>query len=229
MEGKEILPGKDNDQQLERGIISLYLALVSIIKWITNNKSDISQGFRTGNENENRIGIRYKYKESESPLMMNFLNTTSNEIEELVIPTYESSLRATRKVKIPYAYAIPDGKDKLLSILHNHGFASVNMDKSDPYKVQSYLVLESDPSNTEAKPRPPTNVRLITLEEEKNLSSYVVFNTSQEGGRSLPLLLEPQSEYGLARYKELNLDISPMQNFEVLRIIDKKFRDTYGS
>ena len=229
VEGKEPLPGKDKDQQLERSISSLNLALVSIIKWITNNKSGIPEDFRTDNEKENRIGIRYKYNEPESPLMMNFLNTTSNEIEELAIPTYESSLRATRKVKIPYAYAIPGGKDKLLDVLHNHGFASVRLDKSGPYKVQSYLVLESEPSNTEVKPRPPISVRLIAVEDEKDLSSYVVFNTSQEGGRSLPLLLEPQSEYGLARYKELNLDVTPMQNFDVLRIIDKKFKDANRS
>ena len=78
-------------------------------------------------------------------------------------------------------------------------------------------------------PRPPTNVRLITIEEEKDLSNYVIFNTSQEGGYSLPLLLEPQSEYGLTRYKELDLDITPTQNFDVLRITDKKFNDIHNN
>ena len=158
---------------------------------------------------------------------MSFLNTTSNEVEEVVIPTYESSLRATRTVRMPYAYAIPYSKDKLLDVLHSHGFTSTRLDTPEPCRAQRYLILESEPSESKEKPRPPSNVRLITIEEEKDLSGYVIFSTFQEGGRSLPLLLEPQSEYGLARYKELNLDITPMQSYDVLRIIDKKFRDTY--
>jgi hypothetical protein len=225
VEGKEPLPGEDKDQQLERSVSAQCLALVSILKWITNNKSDISEGSQTNGEEENRIAIRYKYNESEKPLKMGFLNTTSNEVEEVVIPTYESSLRATRTVKIPYAYAIPDSKDKLLGVLHSHAFTSIGIDTPEPCKVQRYLVLESEPSESKEKPRPPTNVRLISIEEERDLSGYMIFSTSQEGGRSLPLLLEPQSEYGLSRYKEMDLDIMPMQSYDVLRVIDNRFKD----
>ena len=231
VEGKEPLPGKDKDQQLERSISAQYLALVSILKWITQNKSIILENPQTANEKADRISIRYKFSEPEKNFKMKFLNTVSNEIEEFAIPAYESSLEDRRTVKMPYAYAIPGSKDKLLAILHGHGFTSTRLDKSELFKVQKYLVLACEPSkaSTKRKPRPPTNVRLITLEEEKDLSGYVIFNTSQEGGYSLPLLLEPQSEYGLTRYEELGLDVTPTKDFDALRITDKKFRDIHNN
>jgi ABC-type multidrug transport system fused ATPase/permease subunit len=226
VEGKEPLKGKDKDQELERSVSAQYYALVSILKWITQNESSILEDFQT--ETGNRISIRNKYNEPKDPFTMKFLNTTSNEIEEFSIPIYESFLRASRTVKIPYAYAIPDIKDRLLGILHDHGFTSIRLDKSNLFKVQRYLILAAEPSISK-KPRPPKNVKLIAIEEEKDLSSYVIFNTSQEGGHSLPLLLEPQSEYGLARYKELGLEITPSRDFDVLRIIDKKFIDAHNN
>jgi hypothetical protein len=227
VEGKEPIPGKDRDQELERSVSAQYHALVSILNWITQNESTILESPQTADEKVNRIPIRHKFGEPEKNFKMKFLNTISNEIEELTIPVYESSLEDTRTVKIPYAYAIPDVKDKLLGVLHSHGFTSSRLDKSKLVKVQKYLVIECEPVISK-HPKPPRNVRVIALEEEKDLSSYVIFNTSQEGGHSLPLLLEPQSEYGLARYKELDLEITPTRDFEVLRITDKKFIDTHN-
>ena len=141
VEGKEPLPGKDRDQQLERSISAQYLALVSILKWITQNKPIILENPQTADEKVNRISIRYKFSEPEKNFKMKFLNTISNEIEEVTIPAYESSLEDRRTVKIPYAYAIPDSKDMLLDILHDHGFTSIRLDKSELFKVQKYLVL----------------------------------------------------------------------------------------
>jgi len=228
VEGKEPLPGKDKDQQLERSISAQYLALVSILKWIIQNKPVILESPQTVDEKVDRVSVRYKFSEHKKNFEMKFLNTISNEIEEVALPAFESSLQDSRTVKIPYAYAIPDSKDMLLDVLQSHGFTSIRPDKSELFKVQKYLVLACEPSKAK-QPRPPTNVRLITLEEEKDLSSYVIFNISQEGGYSLPLLLEPQSEYGLARYKELDLDITPTRDFDVLRIMDKKFNDIHNN
>ncbi|MEJ7642650.1 MAG: M14 family zinc carboxypeptidase [Candidatus Nitrosocosmicus sp.] len=228
VEGKEPLPGEDKDQQLERSVSAQCLALVSTLKWITQNEPNMLENPPANEkENKSRVSIRYNYNKSEKPFKMSFLNTISNEVEEVVIPTYESSLRATRTVKMPYAYAVPATKDKLLGVLHSHGFTSARPDTPEPCKVQRYLIVESESSEspeTKGKPRPPTNVRLISVEEKKDLSGYAIFETSQEGGRSLPLLLEPQSEYGFARYKELDLDITPTQSYDILRVIDKKFK-----
>ncbi len=54
---------------------------------------------------------------------------------------------------------------------------------------------------------------------------YEIFPTSQEGGHSLLLLIEPQSEYGFSRYEKLGLEIRPGILFPVLRITDDKFKN----
>jgi hypothetical protein len=83
------------------------------------------------------------------------------------------------------------------------------------------LVLSAESPRLKGKARPPRNVRLISTEEEDNLSDYEIFLTDQEGGHLLPFLLEPQSEYGFPRYKELKLPIRNGDNYPIVRVIKK--------
>jgi hypothetical protein len=59
----------------------------------------------------------------------------------------------------------------------------------------------------------------ITGDEEVDLSNYEIFSVNQEGGHSLALLLEPQSEYGLHKYKDLNLTLEPGLEYLILRVV----------
>ena len=71
--------------------------------------------------------------------MMNFLNTTTNEIEEVVIPEYYPSMVTTRFVRIPNAYGIPVSMNKIIDLLHTHGFTSRRVDGTESYKYKSTL------------------------------------------------------------------------------------------
>jgi hypothetical protein len=66
---------------------------------------------------------------------------------------------------------------------------------------------------------------MITFRDERILDGYEIFPTSQEGGHSLLLLIEPQSEHGLSRYENIGLDIRPGGLFPVLRITDDRFKN----
>jgi Zinc carboxypeptidase len=221
VEGREPFPEEDQKKQTERTISAQYEALLSILKWANNNISILKDSL-TPYKKGDTLAIRFQYNETEQSYKMNFENTVTKQIEEIVFPNYESSLMPKRFVRIPYAYAIPVDKNRVIGVLHNHGFLSECPTDSKLYRVKRYLILSCIPSKTTTNPRPPTKVRLITTDEELVLSDYEVFSTSQEGGHCLPFLLEPQSEYGLPRYKELDLAIIPGDYYPILMVKEDK-------
>jgi hypothetical protein len=223
VEGRELLPGEDNKEQIKRAISAQYLALISILNWANKNTSillpkDSLPSYKKGD----KIAVRFNYNEPEQSYRMNFVNTLTKKIEEVVFTDYESSLRPSRLVKLPYAYAIPEDKDIVIHLLHNHGFLSQHPTDSLMYRVERYFILSCEPSKDTTKSRPPINVRLISTDEEQALSNYEVFPIDQEGGHSLPFLIEPISEYGLPRYKELDLAIISGDYYPILRVMEEK-------
>lgn len=151
---------------------------------------------------------------------MNFINTITKQIEEVTLSKYESDIRATKHIRLPSAYAVPADKNSIIEFLHNHGFTSERIEDSSKLKlqaVQRYLILSLDPPKVEG--RAAKNVVMITGDEEEDLSNYEIFSVNQEGGHSLALLLEPQSEYGLHKYKDLNLNLEPGSEYPILRVV----------
>jgi len=156
---------------------------------------------------------------SEQPFRMNFKNTKTNQIEEVTLPKYESDIRATKHIRLPSAYAVPADKNTIIEFLHhNHGFKSERIEDSSKLQtVQKYLILSFDPPKVEG--RAAINVLVIRNKQQQDLSNYEIFSVNQEGGHSLALLLEPQSEYGLHKYKDLNLTLEPGLEYPILRVV----------
>jgi ABC-type multidrug transport system fused ATPase/permease subunit len=226
IEGREPLTEEDQTIQSKRTVSAQYHALLSLIKWAENNTS-----FLIDNSNlvsydvGDRIPIRFQFREPDKKYKINLENKLTKKIEEVDFSDYHYNLRITRRARLPYAYAIPSNKTKIINLLHRHGFISQRSTELELFQIQKYLVLSSKYRKFKAseKPYPPTQVKLMSIEEEDNLSNYEIFLTSQEGGYSLPFLLEPQSEYGLLRYKKLNLTLNSGDIYPIVKVI--KYRE----
>ena len=203
----------------DRTISAQYEALLSILKWATKNTDFLLENSNTlTSKKRDLIPIRCKYIPSEQPFRMNFKNTKTNQIEEVTLPKYESDIRATKHIRLPSVYAVPTDKNSIIEFLHNHGFTSERIqDNSKLQAVQKYLILSLDPPKVEG--RSAINVLLIRNKQQQDLSNYEIFFVNQEGGHSLALLLEPQSEYGLHKYKDLNLTLEPGLEYPILRVV----------
>jgi ABC-type multidrug transport system fused ATPase/permease subunit len=210
---------KDGKNERERTISAQYQALLSILKWATKctdfllDKSSLPS-YKKGD----RIPIRSNYILSEQPFKMNFKNTITKQIEEVTLPKYRSDIKATKHVRLPSAYAVPEVKNSIIEFLHNHGFASERIkDDSKLQAVQKYLILSLGPPKSDGKSA--KKVVTITNDEKKDLSNYEIFSVNQEGGHSLALLLEPQSGYGLHKYSDLSLSLEPGLEYPILRVV----------
>lgn len=218
LEGREPL-SKDAKNEIERTISSQYFALLSVLKWAKSHTSSLSNNsphVLTYNEGD-RIPIRSKNVQSDQPFKMNFENTSTKEIEEVSLPINFSSVKATRQVKLPSAYAIPVDKNRIIDHLHNDGFISERINDSKSERVEKYLILSSEPPKM--KGHPPSQVEVIATEEEQDLNNYEIFPINQQGGHSLALLLEPQSKFGLHRYDFLDLEVVPGLEYPIVRCV----------
>src|SRR5918992_1234270 len=204
-----------------RTISAQYEALLSILKWATRNTDFLlleNSNTPTYKKRRDLIPIRCKNVPSEQPFRMNFKNTKTDQIEEVTLPKYESDIRATKHIRLPSAYAVPVDKNSIIEFLHNHGFTSERIEDSSKLQaVQKYLILSFDPPKVEG--RSAKNVVIVTKEDEVDLSNYEIFSVNQEGGHSLALLLEPQSEYGLHKYRDLNLTLESGLEYPILRVV----------
>jgi Zinc carboxypeptidase len=219
VEARKLLREEEQKNQTKRTISAQYLAGLSILKWATRNTDFLLDKFSLPSYKKgDRIPIRCKYIPSEQPFRMNFKNIITKQIEEVTLPKYESDIRATKHIRLPSAYAVPEDKNSIIELLHNHGFASERIkDDSNPQAVQKYLILSLDPPKADGKSA--KNVVMITDHEKKDLSNYEIFSINQKGGHSLALLLEPQSEYGLHKYSDLNLTLEPGLEYPILRVV----------
>jgi hypothetical protein len=148
---------------------------------------------------------------------MKFRNSLRNKIEEVILPNYESGVRATRDIKLPSGYAFPANRTHILEVLRNHGFIAQPINDSKLRSVEGYFILSFKPQKAECKPA--TDIEVIVSRKEQNLHNYEIFSINQEGGYVLALLLEPQSEYGLHRYSDLNLNLTPRSDYPILRVM----------
>jgi ATP-binding cassette, subfamily B, bacterial MsbA len=210
---------EDGKNERERTISAQYEALLSILKWATRNTDFLLDKFSLPSSKKgDRIPIRSNYILSEQPFRMNFKNTITKQIEEVTLPKYRSDVKATKYIRLPSAYAVPEVKNSIIELLHNHGFAYERIkDGSKLQAVQKYLILSLVPPKADGKSA--KKVVMITDHEKKDLSNYEIFSINQEGGHSLALLLEPQSEYGLHKYSDLNLTLEPGLEYPILRVV----------
>jgi hypothetical protein len=219
LEGREPLLDEGKDRR-HRTISAQYEALLSILKWAARNTDFLLENSNTLTyKKRDVIPICCKYITSEQPFRMNFKNTKTNQIEEVTLPKYESDIRATKHIRLPSAYAVPADKNRIIEFLHNHGFTSERLSPNDSklQAVQKYLISSFDPPKVEGGAA--KNVETITDQGDEDLSNHEIFSVNQEGGHSLALLLEPQSEYGLHRYKDLNLTLEPGLEYPILRVV----------
>ena len=211
--------GKVEREHLKSAQLS---ALLSILAWAYQNKEYLFETRKYLQTMGQKIGIRSKYIVSKQPFNMSFRNTCLNNISAISLSKYRPYLKLTKHITLPSAYAIPKDKDKIIDLLHRHGFVSHNNNGSGSNdlqmkEIQFYYIHSVSYSNREN--RPPKKITLTVQSDKRKLDDYQIFDVEQTGGHSLSIMLEPESKYGLHRNRSLDLPIIPNFYYPVLRVI----------
>lgn len=201
----------------EHIVSAQYQALYAILKWIQNHKNDFMQNRKSMSFAGDRVAIHSKYGLADHPFGITFKNSMTKRTEIVSLQNYTPTIEVTKYIELPSAYAVPLDKKMVIEILQRHGFLSQLSNLSKLEHIQYYIIESAKPSSREN--RSPRKISLLVKTEQKRLDNYVIFPVYQEGGHSLAVLLEPESKYGLHRYKDLNLPILANSQYPVLRVL----------
>ncbi|HSB57716.1 MAG TPA: hypothetical protein VLD38_07905 [Nitrosopumilaceae archaeon] len=216
VEGRSPTKGEDKMER-KHLLLAQRQAILSVIRWAQAQKNYLIRNQSYLPSKGDKIAIRSRYMTSDEPFQMTFRNTLTKNLDVISLQNYTPFIKVTNYSTVPSAYAIPFSKKKIIEVLHRHGFRSQISNGKKLETIQSYTILLVKHSRREN--RYPRKISLLTSNIQKKLDDYEIFPTDQEGGGSLVVFLEPQSKYGLHRFTELDLPISPGIDYPVLRVL----------
>jgi hypothetical protein len=188
--------------------------------WAQKNKYELIQKNQDILEEGETVPVRFKYKIDNKSIMLDFKNSLTKKIESISFPNFVSDLEIVKNVQLPYAYAIPKDKTKLIDILKRHGFLFQLSNPSKLEHVEQYLI---DKLLKRLKNYDVSRKFEVLIKKKKMiLYDYMIFPIKQVGGNALSVFLEPQSRYGLHRYDDLEVPLTPGSSYPILRIIKKQ-------
>ncbi|MBN2198394.1 MAG: DUF2817 domain-containing protein [Candidatus Aminicenantes bacterium] len=137
------------------------------------------------------------------------------EVVENWFPLVESRLTVPR----PLGYVVPGDKTEALENLLRHGISVGLFTRDFSLPVEAYAVTEIEPSDIDWLPP-----KLIEV-EKRNISVLArkgdfYVSCAQPAASLIPLLLEPQSQFGLICYRRFDLVPKKDELFAVWRVVE---------
>ena len=123
-----------------------------------------------------------------------------NEVVKHWFPAVEPRLSVSR----PAGYVIPAGRQDVVQTLLDHGIEVEMFTKGGPLEVETYTVTDLVPAEEDYLAPKGIDVEKKTLPTIIRKGDYFV-SCLQPSANLIPALLEPQSDYGLIRYRRYKL------------------------
>ncbi|MGQ0794882.1 MAG: M14 family zinc carboxypeptidase [Nitrosopumilaceae archaeon] len=216
VEGRTSTRGEDKSYR-EHLVSSQCEAIASILRWTQTQRSSLMENQNSIPKKGDNVAISSRYVGATQPFEISFKNLQTRKLDVVSLVKYTPSIKVTKYATLPTCYAIPSGKSKVIEMLHRHGFVSALSDSHKFENIQYYSIQSVKYSTREN--RAPRKITMLTKSEQRRLDKFFIFPTSQRGGHSLAVFLEPDSKYGLHRYADLDLPIIPDSHYHILRIM----------
>ena len=200
-------------------VAAIQTALLATVQWAGQNQAPLIAALpppvaaATAAPAEARtVAVGVKYQRAAAPCTMLFREARTKTVRPVELSgRFTPTLRPTRRVTLPLAYAVPSSHPALLEILARHGFATAAPAEGATYRVETYQRTDNATGST----------RLHTAVDERTLANFLLLPTAQPGGQALALFLEPAAKYGLARVRQLGLSLPIGGIYPVLRVDTK--------
>ncbi len=141
-------------------------------------------------------------------------------VEEVVknwFPKVEPEISVAR----PVGYIIPSVHQDVIETLLHHGLKVEVFSKDSALEVEAYSATDVAPAEYDYLPPQTFEVEKKTVQVLAKKDDYYVC-CAQDGASLIPCLLEPQSQYGLIRYRKYNLVPEKGDVFPFYRVIKKE-------
>lgn len=193
-------------------------AIRLIIEWAKEN-FDFLANIPESLDSVVQIPIRSRCQIADGLRTMIFKELHSDIIRQVSLPgDYTPGAEVVKYVTLPKFYAIPRSLTMVIDILKRHGLSHWMTNSGLHAQTEHYLIDHTQV--LEYRGRLSCKPSIKSCIEWKFLNNYALFPVTPENGRMLAVFLEPESQYGLHRFKEVNLSLQAGTPYQVLRILD---------
>lgn len=142
-------------------------------------------------------------------------------VEEETVKNWFPLVKPVLSVSRPLGYIIPASHFKVVEILLKHGIRTGVFTGDVVVDVEAYHINEIKPAEYDYLPPEKIEVVNYTMKSPVKKGDYYI-PTAQEAANLIPCLLEPQSQYGLIRYWNLQLVPEKGDIFPFYRVIKQQ-------
>ncbi len=105
-------------------------------------------------------------------------------------------MRIKKSVRRPYAYVISEKEERLVDLLFKHQIEMGRLQADTEMEVETYSILHVTPATEEDKESINVDVD-VQIETKTFVKGSMVIFLNQRASNLIPLLLEPQSSWGI--------------------------------
>jgi hypothetical protein len=230
LEGKKYSGMVTNIQRRTEGQLAGMLAFLNTI---SGNRQEILKIVRESRRkildesDTNRSLLQMEYFPDSTRTTVNFpvfnLNEWKREYRDL--EHFEPDVQVRRSVRKPVAYIIPADQQELIDILNRHQIEMYRLTADAEVPVEIYHIWHVSQMLEEELMIPCVDAELRLEKQVIPAGSRIVF-LNQRAGLLLPLLLEPQSSYGLfteASGRDFSLTglLQAGTDYPILRLVER--------
>lgn len=118
---------------------------------------------------------------------------------EKPLKNYEPLVKVIQSVQIPYAYIFSSQQERLIKLFEKHQIEMSRLIEDTEIEVETYLIRNVTPAIEEDKSTVNVDVVVKTTKMKLEKGSAVI-RLNQPAANLIPLLLEPQSTWSIAKY-----------------------------
>jgi len=203
MEGKRYGDLLTNIEKRTKGQVS---ALMAFLKTVSKHHKEIRKIVNSSrrrllevsDEEDAFIGIQMDYfrNPEQKTLAFPVFDLYSWQHTEMELENYEPIVKIIKSVEKPHAYLFGRKEQRLIDLLSRHQIEMYILKDESEIEVETYSISHVTPTVVEDKSADRVGVRVQTKTLKIERGSVVVF-LKQKAANLIPLLLEPQSSWGI--------------------------------
>ena len=127
-------------------------------------------------------------------------------------------VKSTLSVKKPFGYLIPSSNKELVSWARRLGFETIPLMNPEKFVFEKLAISAVDSIDFEGDIIPFPQVITTAISDNISPENFVFIPAAQLKGNLLVIALEPQSELGLATYKQFGYLMKAQTIYPVIRV-----------
>jgi hypothetical protein len=213
---------KTLEENLQRRAVSQLAAIQALIHWCSQHSSEINSIVANERlvllaQTGKMVALQMEHGPGSGSVRIPVFNLILQKDTIWHIQPYHDSVMVLKSRAMPQAYIVPGKDTSVIDLLRRHHVVIEPLVKDKPGKVEVLLVDSMSTLTLEEDSATLPYIRTRTVQYVAQQGDVLV-RTNQLRSKFLTIVMEPESQWGLSRYKEFSLLLEDKKEYPIIRI-----------